>query len=499
MTLLLGVDGVATKTVALIADAGGHGARRRAQRLVGCPCGRGPGGGGGTASRRPCARPHRRRAWPRAPSGLAPSACAARTGRRTRSCMRSGLATRLGLPAYRSCSTTPWARCGRHAGRRRRVAGHRHRQRHRRTRPGRSHLVLAASAWNRPGAVGLGRSAYDLLLRGEYADAPIPAFQRGSARGARRRLGGGAGPRRDGSGRPGRAGPRAPRGRAAGGRARRRPAGARDRRGPAAMLAAYVRGAARRVGLAATGTTLVVTGGVLRHHCTDLLDEVARRCPASDCCAPGPWSPCTVRSWGPRMSPGCGSTRVRPPGDGTGWRVLRDALTPARSAPGFVTIPTCRRRPWTEAPRRGAHRPGHDARERSPRAPAPGPSVDRSDRPALGARGGVQASCRTRPGASCCARIAPGYPESGKWTLPGGGVDHGEHPDEGVVREVAEETGLVARVVSVASIQSGFIPRPCRARGRSTGSRSCITWTSTRASCARRSVVPRRSAPRIPG
>jgi len=58
----------------------------------------------------------------------------------------------------------------------------------------------------------------------------------------------------------------------------------------------------------------------------------------------------------------------------------------------------------------------------------------------------------------CC--IAAGYPEGGKWTLPGGGVDHGEHPDDAVVREVAEETGLVARVGPVASIESGFIPRP---------------------------------------
>jgi len=57
-------------------------------------------------------------------------------------------------------------------------------------------------------------------------------------------------------------------------------------------------------------------------------------------------------------------------------------------------------------------------------------------------------------------RIAAGYPEAGKWTLPGGGVDHGEHPDAGVVREVAEETGLVARVGRVASVESGFIPRP---------------------------------------
>ena len=34
----------------------------------------------------------------------------------------------------------------------------------------------------------------------------------------------------------------------------------------------------------------------------------------------------------------------------------------------------------------------------------------------------------------------------GAWTLPGGGVDHGEAPTDTVVREFAEETGLVARV-----------------------------------------------------
>ena len=33
-------------------------------------------------------------------------------------------------------------------------------------------------------------------------------------------------------------------------------------------------------------------------------------------------------------------------------------------------------------------------------------------------------------------------PRPGTWTLPGGGVDHGEPPGGAVVREVDEETGL---------------------------------------------------------
>ena len=43
-------------------------------------------------------------------------------------------------------------------------------------------------------------------------------------------------------------------------------------------------------------------------------------------------------------------------------------------------------------------------------------------------------------------RVSSGYPGAGRWTLPGGGLEHGEDPLDGLVREFHEETGLPARV-----------------------------------------------------
>ena len=49
-----------------------------------------------------------------------------------------------------------------------------------------------------------------------------------------------------------------------------------------------------------------------------------------------------------------------------------------------------------------------------------------------------------RDGAVLLTRNSPRGPRPGTWTLPGGGVEHGESPGDAVVREVAEETGLAA-------------------------------------------------------
>lgn len=45
----------------------------------------------------------------------------------------------------------------------------------------------------------------------------------------------------------------------------------------------------------------------------------------------------------------------------------------------------------------------------------------------------------------------------GAWSLPGGGVDHGEHPLDTVVRECHEETGLVVRVAGPPALLSDVL------------------------------------------
>ncbi len=68
-------------------------------------------------------------------------------------------------------------------------------------------------------------------------------------------------------------------------------------------------------------------------------------------------------------------------------------------------------------------------------------------------------------GAVLVARIASGYPGQGRWTLPGGGVEWGEHPDDTLVREVHEETGLSVTEYSLIGINSRVFAASARHTG----------------------------------
>ncbi len=57
------------------------------------------------------------------------------------------------------------------------------------------------------------------------------------------------------------------------------------------------------------------------------------------------------------------------------------------------------------------------------------------------------------------SRLAPQISRKALWTLPGGGLDHGEDPRAAVLREVWEETGLEAHVADGARVYSMHNPK----------------------------------------
>ena len=65
---------------------------------------------------------------------------------------------------------------------------------------------------------------------------------------------------------------------------------------------------------------------------------------------------------------------------------------------------------------------------------------------------GAYAWCRDPSDRLLLVHMSRGL-DAGRWTMPGGGVEWGEHPDTAVLRELEEETGISeVRHVQVAAI-----------------------------------------------
>jgi 8-oxo-dGTP diphosphatase len=82
---------------------------------------------------------------------------------------------------------------------------------------------------------------------------------------------------------------------------------------------------------------------------------------------------------------------------------------------------------------------------------------------ALIRRVGVYGRCIS-DGAILLTLLAATEPDSGRWTLPGGGMEFGETPHEALAREFHEETGLRPDIGRLVTARSQVFP-PDERRG----------------------------------
>ncbi|WP_092557837.1 NUDIX domain-containing protein [Actinoplanes derwentensis] len=80
------------------------------------------------------------------------------------------------------------------------------------------------------------------------------------------------------------------------------------------------------------------------------------------------------------------------------------------------------------------------------------------ERPAQVQRFGAYALATDPAGRVMLTLIADGFPGAGQWHLAGGGTDFGETPEQGLARELYEETSQLGRITGLAGISHSYNP-----------------------------------------